>query len=98
MRINWFDAEELVRGMDNLDDSVDIEDHLAEKYGLGLDEFCTIINKLLPLVIVGKSPLTGQIFRGFGKDGVFFLKEPISTIDRAQEGNKNPVDPKGKRG
>ena len=80
MSVSEFDVEELVRGMFNLDDEIDIVDFIGEKYE---DEvtwncYCKIISNLLPLIVIGESPLTKKIYRGFGKDGVFFIKQEIT--------------------
>ena len=80
MSVSEFDVEELVRGMFNLDDEIDIVDFIGEKYE---DEvtwncYCKIISYLLPLIVIGESPLTKKIYRGFGKDGVFFIKQEIT--------------------
>ena len=44
-----------------------IEDALYEKLNIDFDSFHEIINRLLPLIDVGKSPLSGKFFKGFSK-------------------------------
>lgn len=75
--LSEFDVEELVRGMFDLDDDVDIVDFIQEKYNdeITWDAFYYVIRDLLPFVVIGQSPLTKEIYRGFGKDGVFFVKQ-----------------------
>lgn len=75
-RVSEFDVEELVRGMYGLDDEVDVIDYMEEKE-IMWDSFNDLINKLLPLIQVGKSPLTKKIYKGFGKEGVFFIKQEV---------------------
>jgi hypothetical protein len=74
MKLSYFDIEELVRGMDDLDDDADIDQHLFDKYEVGFDEFSKIVCALLPLVVISKSALTETVYKGFGKDGLFLLK------------------------
>jgi len=77
--ISEFDIEELIRGMFNLDDDVDVDDYLDEKYKgeVSWDCFVKIINDLTPFIVMGESPLTKKVYRGFGKNGVFFLKQEV---------------------
>ncbi len=76
--ISDFDIEELVRGMANLSDEDCVIDYVDEHFYTSWDDFCRIIRELMPLVIVGQSPLTKKIYRGFGKDGMFFIKRVVS--------------------
>jgi len=34
---------------------------------MDFEAFCSVIRKLLPLCDVGKSPITGKIYRGFSR-------------------------------
>ena len=79
MKISYFDIEELVRGMDGLDDDADIDQHLFDKYEIGFDQFSKVVEDLLPLVVVGQSPLTNTVYKGFGRDGLFFLKTEANS-------------------
>ena len=73
--ISEFDIEELVRGMGNLDDDYDVTLYVYEKFNVEWDSFCLIIKELMPLIEVFQSPLTGNIYKGFGKEGLFFIKQ-----------------------
>ena len=73
-KISEFDIEELVRGMADLDDEADVYDYIQDVYSIDWDNFCSLIMELLPLIEVGKSPLTGNTYKGLGKDGMFFIK------------------------
>ena len=75
--VSEFDVEELVRGMFDLADDVDIVDFVQEQYNdeITWDAFNKVVNDLLPLVVIGESPLTKKVYRGFGKDGIFFVKQ-----------------------
>ena len=75
--ISEFDIEELVRGMHDLSDDIDVLDYVVEKYNMGWEDFCYLIGNLLPLSEYGQSPLTKKTYKGFGKDGVFFLKQEV---------------------
>ena len=77
MLVDEFDIEELGRGMFDLSDDADVFDYVFEEFDCDWSSFCQIIDKLLPLVIMGESPLTKKVYRGFGKDGMFFIKQEI---------------------
>ncbi len=44
---------------------------------MGMERFDNLINALLPLIDVGKSPLTGKRYKGFAVNGVWFAKVEI---------------------
>ena len=75
--ISEFDVEELVRGMLSLDDEEDVIDALTGHYQEEVTWECfnKIIADLMPLIVIGQSPLTGKTYIGFGKDGFFFIKQ-----------------------
>ena len=77
--ISEFDVEELIRGIFDLDDEIDVCDYLGEKYEdeVSWECFVKIVNDLIPFIVVGKSSLTKKAYRGFGKNGMFFLKQEI---------------------
>ena len=55
----------------------EIEDILYNKCDITLDQFDSIIEKLLPLCEHVKSELTGTAYRGFGKDGVWLIRQEV---------------------
>jgi hypothetical protein len=62
------DIEELavfILGLDEESDPWDIDHALYEEFECTLESFGKIIQHLLPLCDVGKSPLTGEKYRGF---------------------------------
>jgi len=71
IRVNWMDVEELAAQILNLDYNSEEVDHdvielaMAEKFNIDLDIFQNIVELLLPLVDVGKSPITNEVFKGF---------------------------------
>ncbi len=73
--ISDFDVEELIRGLGNLDDDVDVDEYIYDNFGVEFDSFVKIIETLMPLIVMGQSPLTQKVYKGFGKDGVFFIKQ-----------------------
>ena len=75
--ISEFDVEELVRGMHSLSDDVDVYDFVYDEYGIDWDGFCKLISNLMPLVIMGQSPLTQKVYRGFGTNNMFFIKQEV---------------------
>lgn len=77
MGISEFDIEELVRGIGSLNDEADLDDYLYDKFSIDFEIFAQIIAVLMPLIVVGQSPLTEKTYSGFGKDGIFFIKQEI---------------------
>ena len=76
--IDYFEIEELVRGFAGLDDEADIDEYLAENFDVSFENFSTLIEILLPLIVVAESPLTGRTFKGFGENGLFYIKQEIA--------------------
>lgn len=70
-KISMLDLEELACKITGLDyDEIDgdtstIEDKLYEEFEIDLEGFQELISRLMPLIDVGTSPLTGQRFKGF---------------------------------
>lgn len=66
-----FEIEELackILGLDYEEIDADtqvIEDKMSEEFYIDLDIFQEIVSRLLPLVDVGRSELTGEGFKGF---------------------------------
>ena len=70
VRLHWHDVEELaahILGLGDEYESGDVENELCDKYEISFESFHAIIEKLLPLVDVGESPLSGKWYRGFSK-------------------------------
>lgn len=80
--IDQFEVEELacyITGLnyDEIDgDSEIISEALQEKFGCDIVEFTTIIQHLLPLISIGKSPLTKETYKGFShpNKSLWFVK------------------------
>ena len=64
-----------IRGMDEDDDS--FHEELHERFGCSLLQFEDLIAELLVMIDVGTSPLTGNRYKGFNKDGVFLAKVKV---------------------
>lgn len=71
VRTDFYDIEELacvVLGLDydeiDADTSI-IEQKLDEEFFIDLSTFQSIVNRLLPLIQVGNSPLTEEKYKGF---------------------------------
>jgi len=77
--ISEFDIEELVRGMHALDDEVDVYDFVHDEYEMDWENFCKLISDLMPLIIIGQSPLTQKVYRGFGTNNMFFIKQEVEN-------------------
>jgi len=81
MGIDEFDVEELVRGIGGLSDDADVFEYVWENFNVDWYDFLRLIETLLPLIVVGESPLTGKIYRGFGKEGMFFIKQEVNAAE-----------------
>ena len=67
MMIDVFELVEVLTGLDEEKDGAQvIEEKLVEKYGCDIDQFSGLINELLPMIFVAKSPLSDEMFKGFG--------------------------------
>lgn len=49
------------------DETEQIEDILIDRMNIDLDTLYSIVKKLLPLIEIGESPLTGICYKGFVK-------------------------------
>ena len=76
-KIDGFDIEELIRGIGGLNDDADIYDYLYDKFNVDFDDFHKIVECLMRHIVVGESPLTKKIYKGFGKDNMFFIKQEV---------------------
>lgn len=60
------------------DDEDDIfENYIYERYGCDIEQFEELINYLLPLCAVGKSPLTDKLYQGFGTGNLWLIKKEV---------------------
>lgn len=75
------------------EDADDIEEHindlLYERFDVGLDEFATIVDALIPFTNPWVSPLTQTAYQGFvdPREGVVLIKEEYEVPDGVQTGN-----------
>ena len=65
-----------------LEDDEDLEESDLEKIlydycDINFDQFYLLIEKLLPSCEHAKSELTGITYRGFGKDGVWLIRQEV---------------------
>lgn len=51
-----------------------IDDAVFEKFQISVEEFTEVALALLPLIDVGKSPLTNKTYKGFSTGNFFLLK------------------------
>ena len=56
-----------------------IDQKLIEELNIDIDGFHKIINRLLPLITVSKSPLTNVIYKGFANrnEKIWLVKTPV---------------------
>lgn len=82
--LNEIETEELAAFICDLDydeidsDSEIINDKLSEKFNIDLNDFTFLVSNLLPLIDVGKSPITDERFKGFSnQEELWLLKTKI---------------------
>jgi len=80
-----YEVEELIchiLDLDEDDENLDIEEAIYEKFDCSFETFHEIVEHLLPLANLAKSPITDEYFRGFSVDlgegqGMWLIKEEI---------------------
>jgi hypothetical protein len=90
-RISYFELEELVRVILNIPDDteMDLDDLLCENFGCDTEVFGKIVNALLPMAMVGTSPLSKKNYQGFAKDGIFFIKRLLPVCPTVEKTAKD---------
>ena len=86
-KISTLETEELACHITGLDyDEIDadeeiIDEKLQEEFGCDLQQFTHIIQRLLPMIDVGSSPLTQKRYKGFSdtEKGMWFVKIDVSS-------------------
>lgn len=67
-----------VLGLDaDFDDEDLIEQKIEDRFDIDFDTFGEIASALLPFVEVGKSPLTGTVYKGFANRDCWLAKREI---------------------
>ncbi len=93
MIIYRFELEELAAHICGLNyDHVNysqIEERLYEEFEIDYDSFQRLIEKLVPMIDVGTSPLTGTLYKGFskieGNHGCWVLRIEIPPAGRVKK-------------
>jgi hypothetical protein len=86
-RVSSIDVEELACHILEVDyekidaDTSVINEKLYEEFGCDLDQFTHIIQRLLPMVDAGSSPLTQNRYKGFSdtEKGMWFVKMDVGS-------------------
>jgi len=89
-KVSTLEVEELACHITGLDyDEIDadeeiIDEKLQEEFGCDLQQFTHIIQRLLPIIDIGASPLTQKRYKGFSdiEKGVWFVKMEITNTPR----------------
>lgn len=55
----------------------ELEDLLHEHLDINMDQLVMIVERLIPLCSIDKSPLTGNWYQGFAKDNMWIIKRKI---------------------
>jgi hypothetical protein len=82
--VHQFDIEELackILGIDideiDYSDTEIINNELYNQFEIDLDNFRDIVNRLLPLIDIGESPLTKKKYKGFSDGNCWLTKIPV---------------------
>ena len=81
--VHQFDIEELACRILGIDyDEIDadteiINEELYNQFETDLDNFQDIVNRLLPLIDVGESPITKEKYKGFSTGNSWLAKVPV---------------------
>lgn len=77
--MDMFEFEELLAAIMGISDDEwdDIPEQFYDKYEIDFDSAYELVKAMLPFCTVGKSPLTGKVYQGFAKDGVFLVKREV---------------------
>lgn len=62
------------------------EEDFIVKYGIEWERAELVIRDLMPLAMIAKSPLTEKVYQGFGKDGLWIVKQEFNNGDTAGGG------------
>lgn len=86
-RIDEFDLMELAAAILDVEDQGDdaVFDGLREEFGIDLDQFGSLVGRLIDMIDVGQSPLTGKRYKGFGVCGMFYAKVEIPAAAQKKE-------------
>jgi|TARA_R110000851_G_scaffold319347_1_gene483660 predicted AlkP superfamily pyrophosphatase or phosphodiesterase len=79
------DAQKLaihILGLDENTEYDEAEESFMENFHTDLDHFADLLSYLVPMIDVGKSPLTDKTFKGFsvnlgGDDRMFIIKTEV---------------------
>ena len=78
--MHWTEAEELAAVMLGLDpDSDQIENGMADKFGIDMETFQKVAEALMPLTVPARAALSGDAFQGFVRGGAFICKQAVQA-------------------
>lgn len=76
IEVTQLKKNQLLEQYEDLEEN-DLEKILYDKLDIDIDQFYLLIEKLLPLCERAKSELTGITYRGFGKDGLWLIRQEV---------------------
>lgn len=82
MKIDFHDIEDLGRlvcGIDEDDDSADIDEALYEKFEISFDAFAKLIEILIDYTPQAESALSNKVFTGFVNGNHFIIKKEVNN-------------------
>lgn len=75
-----WEFEDLARhicSIDLDDEEIELDDILMENFNMDFCEFAEVMERVLPLCMVAKSELTGNLYCGFASNGLWLAKMEI---------------------
>ena len=79
--MHWTEAEELAALVLGLDpdsiDSSEVEDKMADKFGVDMETFQKLAEALMPFTVAARTALSGTLCRGYAHDGAFICKQEV---------------------
>ena len=81
MNVDYFDVLDLAAAMLNRFDDYEeeeIEVAFYEEFGMTVEQFGEVAEKLMSFIDVGESGLTGKRYKGFATQGFFHIKKEIT--------------------
>ncbi len=74
IKLDEFEAEELIRGLFELSDDQDVEEKLFDEFGIDFEQWMKIAGALIILTPVVESRLTKYKYHAFIKEGIAIAK------------------------
>ncbi len=79
--MHWTEAEELAALVLGLDpdeaDSSEVEDKMADKFGVDMETFQKVAEALMPFTVAARTALGNTLCRGYAHEGAFICRQEV---------------------